>query len=152
MMRALLWLWQGLVNVVSSIRFRIEGESMSPSLEHGEHVLAVRTRFSWNKIRRGDGVIFERPTHTGATTLKRVVGLPDEDVKITDGQVFINEELLAEDYVGNPGGKDGEWFNGPDEYFLMGDNRGESTDSRYYGPVAGESIRARVWYRCWPPL
>ena len=141
------------MNIFFSARFRVEGESMLPLFRDGESVLVVRTRFRWNRLRRGDLVVFTRPTGSGGTTIKRVVGLPGEDIKLTGGQVFVDGQLLGEDHVRETGGvQEGEWFNGPDEYFLLGDNRAESTDSRSFGPVSGESIRGRAWFRCWPPL
>ena len=116
---------------------------MLPFFRDGESVLVVRTRFRWNRLRRGDLVVFTRPTGSGGTTIKRVVGLPGEDIKLTQGQVFVDGQLLGEDHVREPGGvQEGEWFNGPDEYFLLGDNRAESTDSRSFGPISGESIIA----------
>lgn len=123
---------------------------MLPFLRHGESVLVVRTRFRWNSLRRGDVAVFERPG--GGVYIKRVVGLPGEDVKIAGGSVYIDGEPLAEEYVqGAVEATDKEWFNGLDEYFLLGDNRADSNDSRAFGPVSGDSIKGRAWFRCWPP-
>ena len=137
---------------------------MLPSLAHGESVLVVRTRFRWNRLRRGDVVVFERPGGGEGNYIKRVVGLPGEDLKITGGRVFLDGEMLAEDYIqgagqwlageaggGGIGGQSEEWFNGPDEYFLLGDNRADSNDSRAFGPVPEGLIRGKAWFRCWPP-
>ena len=150
-MRALTTLIQGIVNVFFSARFRVEGDSMLPFLRHGESVFLVRTRFRWNRLGRGDVAVFERPTASGGTVIKRVIGLPDEDVKIAVGSVHIDGDLLVEHYIqGADDSKDGEWFNGPDEYFLLGDNRGDSNDSRAFGPVPARLIKGRAWLRCWP--
>ena len=145
-----------MINIPFSARFRVEGDSMLPSLRHGESVLVVRTRFRWNRLRRGDVAVYERPTADGGTSIKRVVGLPGEDIKVAGGLVHVDGRLLAEEYalVGpdvGTGEEEREWYNGPDEYFLLGDNRAHSTDSRDYGPVAGDSIKGRAWIRCWPP-
>ena len=65
--------------------------------------------------------------------------------------MFWNDNLLGENYVQDvPKADTKEWFNGPDEYFLLGDNRGDSNDSRSFGPVAGDLIKGRAWFRCWP--
>jgi signal peptidase I len=126
---------------------------MLPSLRHGQSVFVVRTRFSWNKLRRGDVALFLHPGEAGVTSIKRVVGLPDEDVKIAEGRVYIDGELLAEGYAeGERGEADKEWFNGPSEYFMLGDNRAVRGDSRAFGPVSGELIRGRAWFLCWPPF
>ncbi len=143
---------QALVNIFFSARFRVEGDSMLPSLRHGESVLVVRTRFRWNRLRRGDVAVFVSTGGVGGTYIKRVVGLPGEDIKIAEGMVYIDGVLLAEDYtLGTKETAETEWFNGLDEYFLLGDNRADSNDSRAFGPVSGDSIRGRAWSRCWPP-
>jgi signal peptidase I len=152
-MKTVLSLLQALVNIFFSARFRVEGDSMLPSLRHGESVLVVRTRFRWNRLRRGDVAVFVSPDGVGGTYIKRVVGLPGEDIKISVGMVYIDGGLLAEDYAqGRKEAAGKEWFNGPDDYFLLGDNRADSNDSRAFGPVSGESIRGRAWLRCWPPV
>ena len=148
--------WKGLVNIPFSVRFRVDGNSMFPFLQHGESVLVVRNRSMWNVLQRGDVAVYERPTSDRGTSIKRVVGLPGEDIKIAGGSVYVDGRLLAEEYVlvGSEietEMRESEWYNGPDEYFLLGDNRAYSTDSRDYGPVAGDSIKGRAWCRCWPP-
>ena len=160
-MRGLISFLQGLVNIFFSARYRVEGGSMLPSLAHGESVLVVRTRFRWNRLRRGDVVVFERPGGGEGNYIKRVVGLPGEDLKITCVRCFMDVEMLAEDYIqgagqrlaggGGIGGQSEEWFNGPYEYFLLGDNRAGSDDSRAFGPVPGKLIKGRAWFQYWPP-
>ncbi|MDA1129621.1 MAG: signal peptidase I [Chloroflexi bacterium] len=157
---------QGLVNILFSGRTQVEGDSMLPSLAHRESVFVVRTRFRWNKLRRGDVAVFERPGDGGGIYIKRVVGLPGEDLSVAGGSVYLDGKLLEENYLQRPtdpgdsvdsgavnqdSGKSREWFNGPDEYFLLGDNRADSNDSRAFGPVSANLIRGRAWFRCWPP-
>ena len=133
---------------------------MLPSLAERESVLVAPTRFPWNRLRRGDVAVFERPGSRGSIYIKRVVGLPGEDMRVAGGRVFLDGELLEENYLllpdgqgaGNPDGGGGrEWFNGPEEYFLLGDNRTDSNDSRDFGPVPENLIKGRAWFRCWPP-
>lgn len=154
-MRALIWFIEGLKNAFFSARVRVEGDSMLPLLRHGESVLMVRPGSRWNSLRRGDVVVFERPggpPDSKEIYIKRVAGLPGEDIRIVGGWVFWDDNLLGENFVQNvPKVETKEWFNGPGEYFLLGDNRGDSNDSRAFGPVAGELIMGRVWLRCWPP-
>ena len=156
---------QGLVNIFLSARYRVEGESMLPSLADRETVLVVRMWPKWNRLRRGDVVVFEPPGGVGGIYIKRVVGLPGEDLRTVDGRVYLDGQILEEKYVQTPGVQDHnvpapeddgqtearEWFNGLDEYFLLGDNRVGSIDSRVFGPVAAELIQGRAWFRCWPP-
>ena len=154
-MKTLIFFLQGLVNILFSARYRVEGDSMLPTLAHRESVLVVRARFGWNGLRRGDVVVFKRPGGGEGSYIKRVVGLPGEDVRLAGGQVYLDGKLLAEDYIQGAGeaddAADREWFNGPDEYFLLGDNRAHSNDSRVFGPVPEELIRGKAWFRCWPP-
>jgi signal peptidase I len=142
---------QGFINIPVSARFRVAGDSMLPTLCDGESVLVVRPGSRWNRINRGDLVIFEHPNGQGGDYIKRVVGLPGEDIKIAGGWVFWDGNLLEENYIRSGQKADiKEWFNGPDEYFLLGDNRGDSNDSRDFGPVASGQIKGRAWVRCWP--
>ena len=127
---------------------------MLPLLKDGEFVLIVRTRFRWNRLRRGDVALFERPqtpADNRTDYIKRVIGLPGEDITIADGKIYINGRLLKENYQRAwPNQADGEWFNGQEEYFFMGDNLCYSTDSRNYGPVDAISVKGKVWLLCWP--
>jgi len=142
---------QGIANIFVSARFRVEGDSMLPLLRDGESVFVVRPRLTWNRLRRGDVVVFERPDGQGGVFIKRIAGLPGEDVRIASGLVYLDGDLIGENFVQNvPEADTKEWFNGPDEYFLLGDNRGDSNDSRAFGPVAGSLIKGRAWFRCWP--
>ena len=155
-MKVLISFLKGLVNFFLSGRYRVEGESMLPSLAHRESVLVAPARFKWNRLRRGDVAVFERPGGKGCVYIKRVVGLPGEDLQIARGRVYFDGELLEECYLQGPlDGADGdegrEWFNGPDEYFFLGDNRADSNDSRTFGPVPEKLIKGRAWFRCWPP-
>ncbi len=149
---------RGLINLVSSARFVVRGNSMQPALKSRESVLAVRSRLPWNRLRRGDIVVFRQPDYPGRVYIKRIVGLPNEDIRLEDGLVHLKGALLEETYIDGldglfPGRQDQnrEWWTGPDEYFVLGDNRGGSQDSRAFGPVARRLILGRVWFRCWPP-
>ena len=87
--------------------------------------------------------------------VKRIVGLPNEDLRLDDGVLYVNENPLEEAYVADTkAGAEGfiqAWWTGPDEYVVLGDNRGGSTDSRAFGKVKRQQIIGRVWFRFWPP-
>ena len=148
-------LGQTVINLCSSSRFVVAGDSMLPALASGESVLAVRTKFSWNRLRRGDIVVLRHPVWEDRTYIKRVVGLPNEDIRLEKGLVYVAEGLLQEAYVNGPGSgnsdRSQEWWLGPEEYFVLGDNRNDSQDSRAFGPIGQQLILGRVWFRCWPP-
>ena len=125
-------------------------------LRTGVAVVGGGTRFRWNRLRGGDVAVFGRPGGGGVIYIKRVVGLPGEAIKIAGGRVYLDGNMMEEAYIQSTddsaeGGEDQEWFNGADEYFLLGDNRGGSNDSRAFGPVSQDFIKGRAWFRCWPP-
>ena len=100
-------------------------------------------------------MVLRHPGFSDRTYIKRVVGLPDEDIRIDSGLVYLGDVLLKETHITGPlperTERDGEWWTGPEEYFVLGDNRSDSQDSRAFGPVDRRLILGRVWFRCWPP-
>ena len=128
---------------------------MLPALAGSHHLLLVSPRFPWNRLNRGDIVVLRHPMRTDDVYVKRIVGLPDEDIRLEGGLVYLNGALLEEHYptiAPAPGQEHPkEWWTGPDEYFVMGDNRRDSRDSRAFGPVNRRLILGRVWFRYWPP-
>ena len=130
---------------------------MAPALLNGQFVLATPVRKSNlpETCIRGSLLAFRDPEWGRDFRVKRVVGLPDEHIAIRWGRVEVDGLPLEEPYLeGSPDTLPkgaSQWFTGPEEYFLMGDNRGPSRDSRAYGPVPRDLVVGRVWYRCWPP-
>ena len=122
----------------------VQGESMLPSFHPNDYALAVPPP---GRLQRGDVVVLDdgHPDYA----IKRVVGLPGETVYLWRGQVFINWRRLHEPYLDRntltyPNQKLALFILGKDQYFVMGDNRGNSIDSRTYGPVGIEQIRKTV--------
>ena len=138
-----------LLDLFSSLRFRVAGHSMEPYLLEDDMVLVSR-RFAGGVPKRGDVVAFREP-ESGGLSMKRICGLPNERIAMLDGAVYVNGEPLPESYVSrapsrpNSGDRD-EWVTSDDEFVLLGDNRGDSRDSRAFGPVARDAIAGRVWY------
>lgn len=134
--------------------FRIQGDSMWPTLETGQFVLVERVSYRFSEPRRGDIVVFEYPRAPQEDFVKRIIGLPGETLEIQNGSVYINGNLLAEPYVR---GQQTLAYRpikvtlGPDEYFVMGDNRAASSDSRTWGPLPRRNIIGRAWLSYWPP-
>ena len=136
-------------------RCKVVGDSMSPTLVDGQYVLMTRGPAANRRPRRGDIVVLRHPMSHHTIFVKRIIGLPEEDIRLEDGRVRVGGSLLEEVYLEGPWapgeGQVREWWTGPDEYFLMGDNRGDSQDSRAFGPVSRKQIIGRVWFRYWPP-
>ncbi len=143
-------LMQGMVNAMFSARFRVEGDSMLPTLRHGQSVLVVRPNFPWNRLRRGDIVVMNRPGPPPGTYIKRVIALPDEEIKVEGGRCYV-DDLVVSTIQDVTASERSRWWNGSDELFVLGDNPALSTDSRAFGPVPADLIVGRVWLRCWPP-
>ena len=130
---------------------------MAPTLRNGQYVLAtlVEAGRRSQPFSRGTLWAFRDPERGRDLRIKRVVGRPDEHVAIRDGRIEVNgvpieEPYLEDSTVTAPKGAS-QWFTGPDEYFLLGDNRGPSRDSRAYGPVGRQLIVGRLQMRFWPP-
>ena len=154
--RSAMFFYRILVLILTSRPYKIEGDSMLPTLADGQYVLVTRAFCTSRPIQRGDIVVHRHPMGLGGIYVKRVVALPDEHVRLDSGQIYINDVRLEENHPNhdldsaNPPIK--EWWNGSDEYVVMGDNRREShDDSRAFGAVPGERILGRVWFRYWPP-
>ena len=126
---------------------------MSPTLENGQVVFLMPPFLHKNRLQRGDVVVFRELTPPWGWIIKRVAGMPDESIVLNSGRLYIDDLLATSDSIhAGPDGKvTGNWWNGPDEYFVLGDNPTRSTDSRAFGPVSANRIIGRVWLRCWPP-
>ena len=146
---------RGIGTLLTSERYVVRGESMRPALEPGDHLLVGRATFDDSDNSRGGVVVVLDPHDNARRSLKRIVGLPGEQVRFLDGVLFLNGARTEEPYLaGLPstlGLGDRTWDLGASEYFVLGDTRHRSTDSRDYGPVSTELMVGKVWLRYWPP-
>ncbi len=126
---------------------------MAPTLEDGQSVLMMPPFLHQNRLRRGDVVVLKQLAPPWDWIIKRVVGMPDESIALDGGRFYVDDVLLNPNPIpAGPDGKvSGKWWNGPDEYFVLGDNPARSTDSRTFGSVSADRIIGRAWLRCWPP-
>ena len=135
--------------------FYIPSGSMLPTLEEQDRVLVNKLSYDLHDVNRGDIVVFKAPSQAEGDIkdlIKRVVGLPGETVEARDGQVLIDGKTLKESYL-EPGVTTAPLEPQkipPGHYFLMGDNRSNSRDSRYFGPVKESLIVGRAFVRVWP--
>ena len=139
--------------------FRVHGNSMTPGLRHGDLLHVMPRSWTPGGFERGAVVVAMSPAVDGSFWVKRVIGLPGEFVAFADsGTVLIDDAPLPEPYCsGTPYEPETRreqpssppWLCDDDEYFLMGDNRADSDDSRSYGPAPVHTIVGRVWLR-WP--
>jgi len=140
-----------LINVVFAEAALVEdGPSMQPNLFRGDRVMIEKLSYRLHQPQRGDIIVVNRPSGEVAL-IKRVVALPGETIEVRDGHTYVNGELLDEPWVTSFGGPDFPLKIIPkDHVFIMGDNRGNSHDSRVIGSVPIESIKGRVWLVFWP--
>jgi len=134
----------------------IPSESMAPTLEVGDRLMVYKLAFSLGDVDRGDLVVFNRPPTLDDTELKdfvkRVIALPEEWVSAENGVLLINGEALEEPYL-SPGvwTQDFEAVQVPKGHlFVMGDNRFNSRDSRWFGPICEDLLVGEVFVRLWP--
>lgn len=133
----------------------VNGVSMQPTLSDGDNLIVDKLSYRFRNPDRFDIIVF--PQGDGRYFIKRIIGLPGENVRIDeDGSIYIDGEKLSESYgkevIQDPGlAKDGIEL-GADEYFVLGDNRNDSMDSRMaeVGPIVGERIMGRAWLRIYP--
>lgn len=132
--------------------FRIEGFSMEPNFHDGQYLFVNKLVYMLHPPERGDVVVFVPPNNNSRDFIKRVIGLPGDRIEIRSGVVFINGEALNEAYPLNPASySTGSLVIPPDEYFVLGDNRNQSSDSHAWGTVSKKSIIGKAWVSYWPP-
>ena len=138
-----------LINLLT-VRTTVWGYSMAPTFQGGEYLLVWKPAY-WNRLpKRGDIVVYRAP-HVDAEYIKRVIGLPGDEILIQNGRVFVNGEPLDEPYVQERPRYEGYWRVPPGHVFLLGDNRNHSADSHISGPVPIENIIGKAVLVYWPP-
>ncbi len=156
-----LWLRDLLVSVAASVLIitflyqpvKVEGTSMLPRLEDQDRLFINKFVYRFEKIERGDVVVFYYPRDPEKSYIKRVIALPGDQLQINHGQVLVNGQPIAEPYVPRRfvDGRSLDKIVIPDhEYFVMGDHRSISSDSRDFGPVERRLIYGKAAFVYWP--
>jgi len=154
--------------------FKVEGDSMFPSLENGQYIIVNKlayaqidlSKFDWIPFfdagnspvhhlfgtpDRGDVIVFQSPTNPDRDFIKRVIGVPGDTVEIRSGVVYVNGEPLVEPYItGRTGCPCGPWVVEPGTFFVMGDHRNNSSDSRVFNAIPEKSIVGKALFSYWP--
>ena len=132
---------------------KVEGVSMMPGLEDQERIFVNKFVYRWEPIQRGDIIVFRYPRDTSKSYIKRVIGVAGDRVRIVNGQVYVNGDALDEDYVPSDyadGRSYPELFVPRNSYFVLGDHRTMSSDSREFGPVNDRYIYGKAVFGYWP--
>jgi signal peptidase I len=137
------------INALSA-RVRVENISMKPTLQPGEFLLVNRVAYKIGEPEIGDIIVFHAPGASDLDYIKRVVGLPGDTVRISEGVVYVNDQPLYEPYIADPPRYTGEWVVPAEELFVLGDNRNNSSDSHMWGFVPYEDIVGRALLIYWP--
>jgi signal peptidase I len=138
------------INAVS-VRVRVDGFSMIPTLQNGEYILVNKLAYKIGGPQRGDIVVFVFPVDPHEDLIKRVIGLPGEKVAIHNRTVTVDGVQLNEPYIAAAPMYDGEWVVSEGQLFVLGDNRNESKDSHQWGLLPLENIVGKAVVIYWPP-
>jgi signal peptidase I len=140
--------------------FRIPSESMVTTLEMGDRVLVNKLSYDAHDLNRGDVIVFSRPEALPAGAdepkdlIKRVIGLPGDELVTRNGELYVNGRLLEEPYLppGTPTNGIDQPLTVPEgQVLVLGDNRGNSSDGRVFGPIDQDSVIGRAFTIMWPP-
>jgi signal peptidase I len=132
---------------------KVEGTSMMPSLEDQERIFVNKFVYRWEPIQRGDIVVFRYPRDTSKSYIKRVIGVAGDHIRIENGQVYVNGDALDEDYVPADyadARSYSEIVVPRNSFFVLGDHRTMSNDSRDFGPVNERYIYGKAVFGYWP--
>ncbi|MFT7668913.1 MAG: signal peptidase I [Planctomycetota bacterium] len=143
----------GLTAYIFAFNFSVvRGSSMAPGIHDGDRILIDQFSYIFSEVERGDVVVLQYPLNPKLDYIKRVVGLPGDEVVMEKGRTWINGALTNEFYL-----KESDPFTDmaivvqPGHFFVLGDNRLHSSDSREFGQVAANLVRGKVDIRLWPP-
>lgn len=138
------------INTVSA-RVRVDGSSMLPTLKSGEYVLVNRLAYKMGHLPEyGDIIVFSSPV-SDQDLIKRVIGLPGDQVQISNGQVYVNGQALVEPYIAAAPMYQGKWTVPEGNLFVLGDNRNDSSDSHAWGLLPIGNVIGKAVLIYWPP-
>lgn len=137
---------------------KVSGNSMVPTFRSGDYILTDKVSYRFGNPKSGDIIVLKNPRDETQDFIKRIIATPPDTIKIEDGSVYLNGELIFENYL--PAGtqtragsfliEGSEIKLGPNQYFVLGDNRGHSSDSREWGSITKEEIVGKVFFRYFP--
>lgn len=139
------WLVHSLIG-----RYRIDGSSMNPTLKDGEYLIINNTTYLLDDPQQGDIVVFQHPRND-LNLIKRVVAAPGDHVEISEGSVWVNDQILEEPYIADNPNYNGSWDVPNGQYFVLGDNRNNSSDSHSWGFLPVENLLGKALFVYWPP-
>ncbi len=131
-------------------RYRIDGSSMNPTLFDGEYLIINNISYYLDSPKQGDIIVFKHPNND-LNLIKRVIGVPGDHIEIQDRQVKVNDMVVNEPYIAAPPNYSGSWDVPEGSYFVLGDNRNNSSDSHSWSFLPEDNIIGRALLVYWPP-
>jgi len=138
------------INAISA-RIRVDGSSMEPTLHNNQFVIVSRLAYKLGTPEHGDVVVFHFPRDPQQEYIKRVIGLPGDSIRVSNGDVYVNDAIIDEPYIAAQPRYNGNWNVGENELFVLGDNRNNSSDSHSWGSVPLENVIGEAVFIYWPP-
>ena len=138
------------INMISA-RIRVDGASMEPTLVTGEYVIVSRISYRLGSPQRNDIIVFHFPRDPKEEYIKRVIGLPGDQIEVRNGVVYVNGQALDETYLRVKMDYSGTWMVPADQLFVLGDNRNNSSDSHDWGTVPMDYVVGKAILVYWPP-
>lgn len=143
-------IWLLITTAVGEARV-VPSESMEPTIQVGDRIWTDKLLLRFSHVQRGDIIVFDPPIPSPDPYIKRLIGLPGEQIEVRQGKVFVNGQPLQETYIAEkPDYNYGPVTVPADQYLMLGDNRNHSYDSHYWGMVSKDKIRSRAMFRFWP--
>jgi len=138
------------INAITA-RVMVDGFSMRPTLDNGEYVLVNKMAFRSSLPEYGDIIVFHFPIDPEQDFIKRVIGLPGDEISVRNGKVILNDYSLTEPYIAAAPLYTGNWTVPEGQVFVLGDNRNNSSDSHSWGSVPMENVVGKAMVIYWPP-
>lgn len=138
---------------------KVSGNSMLPTMHDGDYLITEKISYKLNQPKSGDIVVLQNPKDESQDFIKRIIALPGDTIKIENNRVFVNGGTQPETYLPpNTPTRSGNFLReattvsmDPNQYFVIGDNRNHSSDSREWGPITKDEIVGKAFFRYWPP-
>lgn len=131
-------------------RYRIDGSSMNPTLRDSQYLIIDNVTYFLNSPEYGDIIVFRHPRNE-LNLIKRVIARPGDHVEVRDGTIWVNDTPLREPYIADAPNYSGSWDVPEDSFFVLGDNRNNSSDSHSWGYLPRDNILGKAMFVYWPP-